>query len=184
MPEQHQPKSETFCGVCRHPTGVGEGHYQNCPVYTGEPQSGTIYGIQALAAQDQAVMQQAAAQQQHNSLGGAGYYTPNHGSVIQDPLSGLERASGLETACPYCGGVDQHIWAGPQGCPGARTPRGRTYQDHLGDVAQIYREAKERLLEELKIQREVNRLLAKELLALRLTLAQLKLKHGIVLGEG
>ena len=175
MPEQHQPKSETFCGVCRHPTGVGEGHYQNCPVYTGEPQSGTIYGIQALAAQDQAGTQQAAAQEE-----GAVGLTPNQRSVIQDPLSGLERASGLETACPYCGGVDQHIWAGPQGCPGARTPRGRTYQDHLGDVAQIYREAKERLLEELKIQREVNRLLAKELLALRLTLAQLKLKHGIV----
>jgi hypothetical protein len=34
--------SETFCGVCRHPTGDGIGHYPNCPVLTGIPVAGAM----------------------------------------------------------------------------------------------------------------------------------------------
>jgi hypothetical protein len=35
--------SETFCGVCRHPT---PGHEANCPVLTGEPQRGVLNAMQ------------------------------------------------------------------------------------------------------------------------------------------
>lgn len=98
----------------------------------------------------------------------------------------------LKPQCPYCGGINgNHIWAGSE-CPGARQPQGRTYlqgpatnvwpmpvQQDGYEVAKIYQEARERLLEELKAQVEVNRLLTRDLIDARLKLAQFKLKHGI-----
>jgi ribonuclease I len=76
-------------------------------------------------------------------------------------MSQLPGASLEAMPCPFCGGVGRHVWAGSAGCPGA------SQEDYWED-------ARGKLLQELKIQKEVNRRLARELLDLRLELEQLK----------
>jgi hypothetical protein len=165
MPE---PKTETFCGVCRHPT---PGHEPNCPVYTGEPVSGAIYGIGALAAQQEAAIEQE--------------------NALRAMMGSKGTGDSFRTQCPYCGGINgMHSWAGSGGCPGTRVPLGQTYEGMIRqgkipledgyEVAKIYQQARERLLEELKAQVEVNRLLCRDLLEARLKLAEFKLKYKIV----
>jgi hypothetical protein len=155
-------QAQTFCGVCRHPT---PGHEPNCPVYTGEPVSGAINVWPS--------QQIAALQQQQNGLMGGG------------------TGDSFSIQCPYCGGLNgMHSWAGSGGCPGTRIPLGETYEalerrnkiplEDGYEVAKIYQQARERLLEELKAQVEVNRLLCRDLLEARLKLAEFKLKYKIV----
>lgn len=144
----------TFCGVCRHQTNLGTGHEPDCPVLTGEPVRG-INGI----PQDQVGAQ---LQQQQNGMMGS-----------------------FSTQCPFCGGLNgMHYWACGTPCPGANPPvnpwpgQGRIPLEDGYEVAQIYKEARGRLLEELKAQVEVNRRLTQELLEVRLELAQLKKLGG------
>lgn len=153
----------TFCGVCRHRTDVPPGHEENCPVLTQEP----VRPWMRLPSE--AIQQMLQAEQSQGAMAG-----------------------NVSTVCPYCGGLNgMHQWASGSPCPGTNTPLGRTYQqnpfmirqgqiptDDGYEVAKIYKEARERLLQELKAQVEVNRKLARELIDVRLELAALKLKHA------
>jgi hypothetical protein len=134
--------SATFCQICRHPTDQGEGHFKNCPVYTGE----TVQGGISFQSQIQA----GAIQQQQGGLG----------STWPNPMGTDKRLPDVAGNYP----------PRPQGM-------GWIPIDDGYEVAKIYKEARERLLEELKIQVEINRKLASELLDTRLRLAEYKMSH-------
>jgi hypothetical protein len=162
MQSENQDK-KTFCQICRHPSDEGEGHYKNCPVYTGE----TIASNPAIHQElflDQNQLAQQMAQGGLASYGGLASKNDN-----------------LYTGqCPYCGGRDgMHYWAGTGQCPATWNQTTMIRQGQIPtqdgyEVAKIYREARERILEELKIQVEVNRRMAREIIDLRLEIQNLK----------
>lgn len=149
-----QTNESTFCAICRHPTGEGDGHFKNCPVYTGEPvrgvlqsdqqgfQEGTIFPGYPLPMQ----INPQSLQPYHPQQTLEGWQLPQHGGVI----------------CPYCGGMNGvHVWAGEGGCPATRQHH-PSYQEGAGYIA------------ELKSLTESNRRLSKELMDALAEVARLK----------
>ena len=164
---QEPVPQSTFCQICRHPTGVGDGHYKNCPVYTGEP----VAGVYQSGQQGGTVF--------------SGYPTPagvNPQDLqpypqSQEAFNMIQRMAGL--VAPAQGPAEQLQAAargelGVYGMNPDMLRQGQIPREDGYEVAKIYREARERLLEELRLQVEVNCQLSRELIDLRLDYAGLQ----------
>lgn len=148
-----EPKStDTFCAICRHPTGEGDGHFKNCPVYTGEPVRGVYQSQQAGIRPYPGV----------NPQDLQPFYPGAQMAGLCAPAQGPAHTGGV--ICPYCGGMNGvHMWAGEGGCPATRKHH-PSYQEGSEYIA------------ELKSLTESNRRLSKELMEALLEVARLKEK--------
>jgi hypothetical protein len=160
-PEQNQEAKTIFCQVCRHNAPA---HESWCPVLTGvavpdlsRDLGGTIFQgyPQAMGVNPQD-LQPKPSQQEHQPM----YPNPRNPAPMYP--NSLQQMAGL--AAPA------------QGPPWPRNMLGALsfVQEDGYEVAKIYRESRDRILQELKMQVEVNRQLSRELIDLRLEVDRLK----------
>ena len=168
MPEKQESEQQKFCGVCRGPIeegGVGI-HEPWCPVLTGEPVAGVYPSVQQTVEGWPLPQQQPGVNPQDMQP-----FYPSQ------PLNILQQMAGLVAPAQ---GPAQQLQAAAEGKPGVygmnpdMLRQGQIPREDGYEVAKIYREARERLLEELRLQVEVNRTLSRELIEARMEIAQLK----------